>query len=215
MGEQGASGKSKREPFSVRRSDETRPVARFYIKGSWVLDRVFSTNFAQDVDIFYDNSGRFPTIAEIAAWLTSKGFPTTHPVDATPVRASTFDDCDGGGFPVLSFERWHFRDDGNLYTLIDTTEPRDGGGLFGNPLFLTRVCPLAIANALVEPVTLVGEIDDISIDSAGLKHVSKLLQKLGRHSMSRGATLVAALEERRDQIRDALFESEGSDDDEG
>jgi hypothetical protein len=48
---------------------------QFYVKGSYVLDRLFNTNFANDIDIHWLDTGGAVTASAIGAWLDRCALP--------------------------------------------------------------------------------------------------------------------------------------------
>lgn len=162
-----------------RAGAQTTPAPRFYIKGSYVLDVIFGRSAAQDIDVFYDNSRQRLTATEAQRWLEKHNLPQHAGIDG-PVPIDNTDDCSGGGYPEFNIDRWHIRDDGKLYTLEDTEEEAEFGGLFGRSLYKTRVVPLDLASAkqtvlrvLLPPYCPSGE--------DGIKRIAKAIRKMSDH----------------------------------
>lgn len=160
-----------------RRMGGSKQPPRFYIKGSYVLDIVFSRKTANDIDVFYDESCERPTKDYVRAWLNSHGLPESAPIDG-PIPVQGFDDCSGGGFPEFNIDRWHIRDDGHVYTLTDTSEPNDLLPIGGRPTNKTRVDVLNLDQARVQPLAVLFPPYSPSGDD-GVTRIVKALKKNG------------------------------------
>lgn len=165
---------------SFRRVDApTLPPPRFYIKGSYVLDVIFGRSKAQDVDVFYDKSCQRPTASAARNWLQENGFPQHANIDG-PIPVDNIDDCSGGGFPEFNIDRWHIRNDGTLYTLEDTDERAEHGGLFGRSPYKTRVVPLDLELARRTPLTVLFPPYRVYGED-GIKRIEKAIRKMSEH----------------------------------
>lgn len=92
---------------------------QFYVKGSYVLDRIFGTNFANDLDIHWLSTGGSPTATSVRAWLDRCALPdhaTIHVDRVTDLFA-----CDGGGPPVFNIDLWQIEMDGYIYEMDPAT----------------------------------------------------------------------------------------------
>lgn len=165
--------------MSGRERDTPYLLPRFYIKGSYVLDVVFGRSAAQDIDFFYDNSRQSLTAAEARSWLEKHNLPQHAPIDG-PIPVDTVDDCSGGGFPEFNIDRWHIREDGNLYTLEDTEESEEYGGLFGRSLYKTKVMRLHLASAQSTSLTVLFPPYYPS-EADGINRVQKAIRKMSDH----------------------------------
>jgi hypothetical protein len=99
----------------------TNPSRRpqFYVKGSFVLDRLFGTNHANDIDIFWLDSGGQPTTHGIREWMQRCGF------NDKPIQLAKVTDlfaCDGGGDPIFNIDMWRIEMDGCTYEMDPTTK---------------------------------------------------------------------------------------------
>ncbi len=101
----------------VRRAGAPRRP-RFYVKGSYVLDVLFGTNYANDIDICWLDSGGQPTNARVAAWMRLCRLPWK-PIQL--VRVRDFFACDGGGAPVFNIDLWRIEMDGCAYDMNPAT----------------------------------------------------------------------------------------------
>lgn len=101
----------------IRRAGARRRP-QFYVKGSYVLDRVFGTDYANDVDVFWLDVGQRPTNARISRWMELCGF-TPKPIQLA--RVTNLFACDGGGAPIFNFDLWRIEMDGDTYEMDPRT----------------------------------------------------------------------------------------------
>lgn len=161
---------------AIRRIGSSDSAATFYVKGSFVLDVIFGTAFAGDMDVFY--KGTRPTRDELEQWIAASNFrPPRKGFDIVGVER--LDDASGAGYPRLNFERWHIRENGRLYTLQDTDVPT--GNLLG-PRYVTTVVALDIATASKTRAQFVPGAQPLDANLEGLEYARKCGEKINRHS---------------------------------
>lgn len=171
---------SSRPPFRRTESLEAKPPAKWYIKGSFVLDYVFNRSCARDIDVFFDRSCEKPSKEEISLLLDKIQIKTKKPFDIHGV--DDFDACDGGSPPVVNIERWHIRNDGCLYTIKETNIPRTEcsgkiPGIQGVPLYETKIEKITKDWAASQKLELLS-CSSLPYEAS---YLSKLLEKMKNH----------------------------------
>lgn len=91
---------------------------QFYAKGSYVLDVLFGTKHASDIDICWADTGGQPEKARISRWMELCGFEA-RPIQL--VRVTDFFACDGGGPPIFNIDLWRIEMDGAVYEMDPVT----------------------------------------------------------------------------------------------
>jgi hypothetical protein len=179
----------------------------FFVKGSYVLDVVFARTKARDIDIYFSRSHRQPSSAEVLAWAQQHSFPTPRTVDFTP--SDDIDDCSGGGPSVFNVDLWHLREDGALYVLEETSQPRqDLAGLWGLPAVHWRRAPLSRRQARATRMHALQSLTTIARDREGLDYVSKALRKMRDHPELWEDELEKQLVEFEDRLHQELSDEE-------
>jgi hypothetical protein len=180
--------------------------ASFYVKGSYVLDCVFGTNFANDIDVFYLGSASKPATNEVTSWLEQNGLPPAKTVDATKV--DRLDDCSGGGPTFFTFERWHIRQDGKLYTLEDTGEKRDEVDALWGPKYKTLLVELSLEDARSQRVEWIPTLACLGQTESDIAYVIKVISKMERHSQLLNKAIVSELRDHVAAARKAIADGE-------
>lgn len=180
--------------------------ACFYVKGSYVLDHVFGTNFANDIDVFYLGSASKPATNEVTSWLMQNGLPPARTVDATKV--DSLDDCSGGGPTFFNFERWHIRQDGKLYTLEDTREERDEVDALWGPKYKTRLVELSAEDARAQRAERISTLACLGYTESDLAYVIKVIGKMERHPQLLNETIMSELRDHVAAARKAIADGD-------
>lgn len=201
-------------PMFRRHDAPPLPPPRFYIKGSYVLDVIFDREAAQDIDFFYDEACQRLSATEARDWLRQRNLPQHANIDG-PHPIDDIDDCSGGGYPEFNIDRWHIRDDGNIYTLEDTEEELEYGGLCGRPLHKTRPVRLDLEWAKKTPLKVLFD-PYAPAGEDGIKRVEKAIRKMKDHPQLLDEALMQKLVAICDALRrgDDVAASGRSDDDE-
>lgn len=173
------------------------PPPRFYVKGSYVLDVVFGGSHARDIDVFYERTCERPNRDAVVQWTVDMGLPSAPTPDITPT--DTLDDCSGGGFPQFNIDRWHIRQDGQLYTLVETTEESDLLPVGGRSAFKTKVVPLGLDEARKLKLEILVDLGAL-LGEEGIARIDKVLAKAAKYPQLENKTLRAQLEQRRGEI---------------
>lgn len=121
--------------MTFRRSGKTPTPANWYVKGSYVLDLVFSTSHAKDVDVFF--TGDRPAKGDILTWLQGLGLPDPPFVEReqfmdgeTRIQKDPCFDIhpvnslarpDGGGEMVFNVDCWHIPMSGQIHIFDPAT----------------------------------------------------------------------------------------------
>lgn len=168
------------------------PGATWYVKGSYVLDVLFETAFAMDVDVFYDSARGQPSRDQIRSWMRAANLPQTK---AEPDIVATYDmdACNGGGEPVLNIDQWHVRMDGVIYTLEATTIETDELERTMNRLPPTKMRPVPLERHFATGMQI-EVLPWVSEDDLDAERIVKTLAKMVRHPSLRNASLERVLE---------------------
>lgn len=127
---------------------------RYYIKGSYVLDVLFGTTHANDIDICWLDTGGQPTNARVADWMRLCGL-LAKPIQL--VRVTDLFACDGGGAPIFNIDLWRIEMDGCVYEMDPATHmatkipaaPKARLGFLPNPPPFA-LTPSAETNAMLD-----------------------------------------------------------------
>lgn len=171
------------------------PMTCFYVKGSYVLDLVFARNCAHDIDVFHLR-GHQPTRDEILRWIQEHKLPPAPNGIVEPTPVDDVDACDGGGHPVFNVDRWHIRDDGNLYTLRETSEPRDAlDVIWGAPIHRTLPVLLRPDDARAIKIEIIRPLSELPNEPESVILLKKALRKVREHSELHDPDVVAQVNE--------------------
>ncbi|AGP39483.1 hypothetical protein [Sorangium cellulosum] len=99
-----------------RKDANRRP--QFYVKGSYVLDRIFGTDHANDIDICWLDVRGKPEDQRVREWCDLCGFPRK---TVQPIKIADFFACDGGGSPIFNIDLWRLEMDGCAYEMDPST----------------------------------------------------------------------------------------------